>query len=84
MKVFYALVNQATNSVINKVELETTSSINDVISSIKSNVYYFSKGLQLLNITEKDLHSRNRYSSLVVQCSYLNTDTLDVCIIPFS
>lgn len=50
---------------------------------MKSKAYFFTKGLDLLNITKEDLHTSNISSLLLVQCSHLDTDTLDVTIIPF-
>lgn len=83
MKVFYALINRSTNSILNQVELEITHSASDVKKSMKSKAYFFTKGLDLLNITKEDLHTSNISSLLLVQCSHLDTDTLDVTIIPF-
>ena len=74
MKVFYALINRSTNSILNQVELEITHSASDVKKSMKSQAYFF---------TKEDLHTSNISSSLLVQCSHLDTDTLDVSIIPF-
>lgn len=48
MKVFYALINRSTNSILNQVELEITHSASDVKKSMKSKAYFLLKKIYIL------------------------------------